>query len=70
MQAMRKNRFDDVTAWLCLMLFVILFLISIASIIFIFNLPKQTIKPRQNALSEEVNQDRYNCPCCRIESVR
>ena len=62
---MKKNRLDDVTAWLCLMLFVILFLMSIASIIFTLSLPKQTIKPRQNALSEEVNQDRCNCPCCR-----
>lgn len=65
MQAMKKNRLDDVTAWLCVMLFVILFLISIASIIFTLSLPKQTVKPRQNALSEEVNQDRCNCPCCR-----
>lgn len=62
---MKKNHLEEVTAWLCLFLFVILFIISIAIIIFIFNLPKQTIKPRQNALSEEVNQDRYNCPCCR-----
>lgn len=62
---MKKNLLEEVTAWLCLFLFVILFLISIASIIFIFNLPKQTIKPRQNVLSEEVDQDRYNCPCCR-----
>ena len=62
---MKKNRFDDVTAWLCVMLFVILFLISIASIIFTLSLPKQTIKPRQNALSEDVNQDRCNCPCRR-----
>lgn len=65
MQVMKKNLLEEVTAWLCLFLFVILFLISIASIIFIFNLPKQTIKPRQNVLSEEVDQDRYNCPCCR-----
>lgn len=62
---MKKNLLEEVTAWLCLFLFVILFIISIASIIFIFNLPKQTIKPRQNVLSEEVDQDRYNCPCCR-----
>lgn len=67
MQVMKKNLLEEVTAWLCLFLFVIFFIISIAIIIFIFNLPKQTIKPRQNVLSEEVDQDRYNCPCCRNE---
>lgn len=49
---MRKNRLDDVTAWLCVMLFVILFLISIASIIFTLSLPKQTIAPPPSAASK------------------